>query len=157
VDWQRVARTLQQVHALTPAWPQRPAFASSRQLLVEARGGDVDLMAMPAEAMQAVRKCWEPLLVGPECVIHGDLGGGNVLVDGEDVALLDWDESRVDVPWFDFAHLPSEVDLALPVDREALTTAGVAWEAATCWVPEPEYARKRLSELYARLNRRGAS
>jgi hypothetical protein len=65
--------------------------------------------------------------------------------------LLDWDESRVDVPWFDFAFLPSDIEVDVPVDAEALSTAGVAWEAATCWMVEPDYAAKRLAELRARV------
>jgi hypothetical protein len=69
------------------------------------------------------------------------------------VTLLDWDESRVDVPWFDFAFLPEGVEAPSPADRDTLVTAGVAWEAATCWTPEPEYAARRLAELYARLPR----
>ena len=93
--------------------------------MVAARGGDVDLAAMPAEAVQVVRECWEPVLVGRECAIHGDSGAGDVLVDGATVALLDWDESRVEVPWFDFAHLPLEVELVLPDAREKLTIAGL--------------------------------
>jgi aminoglycoside phosphotransferase (APT) family kinase protein len=78
------------------------------------------------------------------------VGAGNILVDGERVTLLDWDESRVDVPWFDFAFVADDVEVPVPVDRVALVTAGVAWEAATCWMPEPEYAARRLAELYAR-------
>jgi hypothetical protein len=44
------------------------------------------------------------------------------------------------VPWFDFAHLPPDVDVPSPVPRAQLLLAGVAWETATCWVAEPEYA-----------------
>jgi hypothetical protein len=66
------------------------------------------------------------------------------------VTLLDWDESRVDVAWFDFAFVPDGVELPVPVERAVLVTAGIAWEAATCWVPEPEYAARRLAELHTR-------
>lgn len=61
-----------------------------------------------------------------------------------------FDESRVDLPWFDFAHLPPAVPVPAPVPREQLITAGVAWEVATCWVPEPDYAAGRLEELRRR-------
>ncbi len=150
-DWRRVVAVLTAVHELTVGWPQRPGFASSRQLLTADRGGDVRLDAMPAEAVQAVRAAWIPVLTGPDCVNHGDVGAGNVLVDGARVTLLDWDEARVDVPWFDFAFLPETVEVPAAVDRQRLVTAGVAWEAATCWVPEPTYAAGRLAQLYARL------
>jgi Ser/Thr protein kinase RdoA (MazF antagonist) len=159
-DWRRVVEALTVVHELTVGWPQRPGFASARQLLVADRGGDVRLDAMPPDGVRAVRAAWRPILDGAEdtresteCVNHGDVGAANILVDGRRVTLLDWDESRVDVPWFDFAFLPASVGLPenAPTDRQALITAGVAWEAATCWVPEPEYAPRRLAELYARL------
>ncbi|HEX5495179.1 MAG TPA: aminoglycoside phosphotransferase family protein [Mycobacteriales bacterium] len=149
-DWRRVIDTATAVHELTPRWPQRPGFASARDLLTIQRGGDVDLGAMPPEAVRAVRQAWKPVLRGTECAIHADLGGGNVLVDGSTVTLLDWDEARVDVPWFDFAYFPENVEVPTPTGRPALTTAGVAWEAATCWVPEPDYAARRLAELLSR-------
>lgn len=149
-DWQRVVETIIAVHELTAGWPQRPGFASAAELLTTHQGGDVRLDLMPAEAVNAIRAAWRPVLTGTECAIHADLGGGNVLV-GSEVTLLDWDESRVDVPWFDFAHLPGEVEVPSPTDRGTLLTAGVAWEAATCWVPEPEYAARRLAELRRRL------
>jgi Ser/Thr protein kinase RdoA (MazF antagonist) len=104
-DWRRVVDMLVAVHQLTNEWPQRPGFASSRQLLTTARGGDVRLDAMPGEAVRAVRAAWQPILDGPECAIHADVGAGNILVEGDAVALLDWDEARVDVPWFDFAFM----------------------------------------------------
>jgi aminoglycoside phosphotransferase (APT) family kinase protein len=118
---------------------------------VHERGGDVRLDAMPPDAVQVVRAAWRPVLTGPECVNHGDVGTGNILVDGAHVALIDWDEARADVPWFDFAFLPDHVDVPSPVDRRTLVTAGVAWEAATCWAPEPEYAARRMAELYSRM------
>jgi Phosphotransferase enzyme family len=149
-DWRRVVETLTVVHQLTVGWPQRPGFASARELLVADRGGDVRLDAMPAEAVHAIRRAWRPVLTGPQCAIHGDMGAGNVLVTDAGVTLLDWDEARVDVPWFDFAFLPAAPATAVPVPMDALITAGLAWETATCWLPEPDYAKRRLAELHAR-------
>lgn len=149
-DWRRVVSAVSLVHALTEAWPQRPGFASARQLLTRSRGGDVDLDAMPPTAVDLIRDSWRPVLQDRECVVYGDLGAGNVLVSPDRVALMDWDESRVDVPSFDFAHLPEGIDTPLEGDRRALVTAGIAWEAATCWIPEPQYAASRLAELNAR-------
>jgi Ser/Thr protein kinase RdoA (MazF antagonist) len=102
-DWRRVVNLLGAIHALTESWPQRPGFASSRELLTSDQGGDVHLDAMPPEAVEAIRGAWQPILQGPECAIHADVGAGNILVDGDAVTLLDWDEARVDVPWFDWA------------------------------------------------------
>jgi Ser/Thr protein kinase RdoA (MazF antagonist) len=154
-DWRRVRDVLTAVHELTVEWPQRPTFASSRRLLDAGRGGDVRLDAMPPEAVDAVRDAWRAVQCGPRSAVHGDVGARNALVDGTRVALLDWDEARTDVAWFDFAFIPDDVELPGPVDRHAVTTAGVAWEAATCWALEPDYAAGRLAELYARRGHAG--
>ena len=149
-DWRRVVAVVASVHDCTRAWPQRPGFASSATLLTSARGGDVDLTALPGGAAELVRACWRRLPPTPPTAVHGDLGAGNVLVDGDRVTLIDWDESRADVPWLDFAHLPEDIEVPVPMDRADLVTAGVAWEVATCWVAEPGYAAHRLGELRAR-------
>jgi Ser/Thr protein kinase RdoA (MazF antagonist) len=150
-DWQRAVAVLAAVHEMTEGWPQRPGFASSRQLLTADRGGDVRLDAMPPEAVDAIRAAWRPVVTDTECVNHGDVGAGNILVTETGIALLDWDESRVDVPWFDFAFLPPDIAAHVPVDPAELGIAGVAWEAATGWIAEPDYAAKRLAELYRRV------
>jgi len=152
-DWEAALRVLDNLHALTAGWPQRPGFASARELLTVDRGGDVRLDLMPADAAADIRDAWRPVVGGPECVNHGDVGAGNIIVADRGIVLVDWDESRVDVPWFDVAFLPAEVDVPYPGDREVLETAGVAWEAANGWVPEPEYAARRLAELRARRAR----
>jgi Ser/Thr protein kinase RdoA (MazF antagonist) len=150
-DWSRVVAMVTAVHQLTAGWPQRPGFAAAADLRLTDRGGDVRLDLMPADAVAVVRDAWRPVLTGPTSVVHGDVGGGNLLVDGARVTLLDWDESRVDVPWFDFAFLPDDVAVPTPVARRDLVTAGLAWEVATCWAPEPGYAARRLAELRTRV------
>jgi Ser/Thr protein kinase RdoA (MazF antagonist) len=149
-DWRAVVDALARLHEATVDWPQRPGFGSIRSLAYDTRGGDVNLSAMPEPAARAVRDAWRPIADGPEYAIHGDVGRSNLLVNADGIALLDWDEARVDVPWRDFAALPYEIDVPVPYDRETLVTAGVAWEAATCWVVEPEYAARRLDELLQR-------
>ena len=62
------------------------------------------------------------------------------------VALIDWDESHVDVP---------DLDLVLPHNAAGLedgvhdiaSQASAAWEAAVCW--DDEYAIRRLAEVRA--------
>lgn len=147
-DWRRVVEALQIVHRATVGWPQRPGFASAADLMQRSRGGDVDLGAMPVEAVEIVRGGWRPVVEGEQCVVHGDVGAGNVLVrEHGRVALIDWDEARVDVPAFDWAHVPPDVPVPVGGDRRTVVTAGVAWEAATCWDAEPDYAARRLAEL----------
>ena len=70
----------------------------------------------------------------------------NIRMTADRVALIDWDESHVDVP---------DLDLVLPhnaagLDDEAhdiAAQAWAAWEAAVCW--DDEYSIKRLAEVRA--------
>ena len=69
---------------------------------------------------------------------------GNVCMTANRVALIDWDESHVDVP---------DLDLVLPNNaagldhgaHEIAAQASAVWEAAVCW--DDEYAVKRLAEV----------
>jgi aminoglycoside phosphotransferase (APT) family kinase protein len=84
------------------------------------------------------RGAWRAALVPARdvAVVHGDVGPHNALIDGQgQCVVLDWDEARVDAPWFDRA------------DTETRRGAALAWEIATCWTVEPDYARARASEL----------
>lgn len=147
-DWKRIVETIGLVHEVTREWPQRPGFASARTLLTRNRGGDVDFNTMPTSAAKLIRDAWRPMLGTRECVVHGDLGAGNVLMTADQVALIDWDEARVDVPVFDFTSLPADVEISgISDDRAALLRAGLAWETATCWAKEPNYAQRCLVDL----------
>jgi Ser/Thr protein kinase RdoA (MazF antagonist) len=73
-DWAAVAAVLRQLHEVTAGWPQRPEFASTRELLTTYRGGHVDLSVMPADAVTACRAAWRRLAGRPETVVHGDPG-----------------------------------------------------------------------------------
>ena len=143
-DWRRVADVLRRLHRLTRAWPQRPGWRSSTDLLHAETGTKIDLRAMPTEAVARCRAAWARLVGRETCVIHGDLNPGNVRVTTERVALIDWDESHVDVP---------DLDLVLPHNAAGLNAsahdiaaqASAAWEAAVCW--DDAHARKRLAEV----------
>src|SRR5690242_6414073 len=145
-DWRRVAGTLRELHRLTLGWPQRPGWRSSTDLLHAETGTKVDLGAMPAEGVARCRAAWARLVGRQTCVVHGDLNPGNVRMTADRVALIDWDESHVDVP---------DLDLALPDNAAGLddgrydvaSQASAAWEAAVCW--DDEYAVKRLAEVRA--------
>jgi hypothetical protein len=75
---------------------------------------------------------------------------GNIRMTADRVALIDWDESHVDVP---------DLDLVLPHNAAGLdhdthdvaAQAWAAWEAAVCWDPSgtDEFAVKRLAEVRA--------
>ena len=143
-DWRRVAGTLRELHRLTRGRPQRPGWRSSADLLHAETGTKIDLGAMPAEGVARCRAAWARLAGGQMCVVHGDPNPGNVRMTGDRVALIDWDESHVDVP---------DLDLVLPGNAAGLgdgaydlaAQASSAWEAAVCW--GDEYAVKRLAEV----------
>lgn len=145
-DWGRVADTLRKLHRLTEGWPQRPGWRSSTDLLQADTGTKINLAAMPPEGVARCRGgAWARLAGRQTCVVHGNPANpGNVRVSAKGVALIDWDESHVDVP---------DLDLALPhnaagLDAKALdiaAQASAAWEAAVCW--DDANARKRLAEV----------
>jgi Ser/Thr protein kinase RdoA (MazF antagonist) len=146
-DWRRVADTLRQLHRLTQGWRQRPGWRSSTDLLHTETGTRIDLAAMPPEGVARCRAAWARLNGLQACVVHGNSNSpGNVRVTANRVALIDWDESHVDVP---------DLDLVLPYNAADLddgaydiaAQASAAWEAAVCW--DDEYAVKRLADVRA--------
>jgi Ser/Thr protein kinase RdoA (MazF antagonist) len=146
-DWERVAAYLTELHEIGRGTSQRPGFRSAAELLEEERGGDVDLGAMPADAVRRCREAWEPLSCQPMTVIHGDPGVSNIVITDTDVVLLDWDEARVDCAWFDLAALPDEVSPLHGEQHRLASRAADAWEGAVGWQLEPDYARRRLQNL----------
>jgi Ser/Thr protein kinase RdoA (MazF antagonist) len=145
-DWRRVADMLRKVHRLTGGWPQRPSWRSSTDLLHADKGTRIDLTAMPPEGVARCRAAWARLVGRQTCVIHGDHNPRNVRMTADRVALIDWDESHVDV---------SDLDLVLPHNAAGLddraydiaAQASAAWEAAVCW--QDEFSIKRLAEVRA--------
>ena len=143
-DWRRVADTLRQLHRLTQGWPQRPGWRSSTDLLHAETGTKIDLGAMPTEGVARCRAAWARLTGRQTCVVHGDPNPGNIRLTVDRVAMIDWDESHVDVP---------DLDLVLPHNAAGLddgahdiaAQASAAWEAAVC--RDDEYAVKRLAEV----------
>lgn len=61
---------------------------------------------------------------GPTCVVHGDVGLHNMLVDGERVtALVDWELAHQGSPAEDMARMRPLVEFLTPGGWEAFTTA----------------------------------
>jgi Ser/Thr protein kinase RdoA (MazF antagonist) len=145
-EWEAVRDELRRIHRLTVGWPQRPGFASAADLLTMQAGGDVDLGSMPPAAVEQCRRAWAALPAESAThVVHGDPGRSNLrIVDGR-VAVLDWDEARVDHAWFDLADL--QVQSLQPVEAVVAQRAAHAWEAANGWRHEPDYAAHRLRLL----------
>ena len=143
-DWRRVADTLRALHRLTDGWPQRPGWRSSLDLLHAERGTKVDLDAMPTEGVARCRAAWARLVGHKTCVVHGDPNPRNIRMTAGRVALIDWDESRVDVPLLDLVLPHNAAGLADEV-HDVAAQASAAWEAAVCW--RDDYAVKRLAEV----------
>ena len=126
-----MASVLREVHRLTHGWAQRPGWRSSTDFLLAESGTKVDLGAMPPEGVARCRAAWARLAGRPTSVVHGDPNPHNVRLTADRVALIDWDEARVDV---------SDLDLVLPYNAadlpaDALDSAAqalAAWEAAVC-------------------------
>jgi aminoglycoside phosphotransferase (APT) family kinase protein len=110
--WRRVAGTRRQLHRLTRRWPQRPGWRSSTDLLHAEAGTRIDLGAMPTEGVARCRAAWARLTGRQTCVVHGDPNPDSIRMTESRVGLIDWDESRVDVP---------ELDLVLPTTPPAST------------------------------------
>jgi Ser/Thr protein kinase RdoA (MazF antagonist) len=142
-----VAEYLTTLHTSLRGFSQRPGFVSSIDLLDVDAGGDVDLTTMPAHAVESCRTAWARLRGRETSVVHGDPGAENILVTDDGVVLLDWDESRVDVPVLDLAALPEDASPLEEDERWLAAQAASAWEAAVSWQLEPEYARRRLAEI----------
>lgn len=146
-DWRRVAHTLRELHRLTQGWPQRPGWRSSTDLLHADTGTKIDLNAMPKEGVARCRAAWARLTGRATCVVHGNPNNqGNVRMTANQVALIDWDESHVDVAYLDLV-LP---DNAAGLDDsvyDIAAQASAAWEAAVSW--GDDYAVKRLAEVRA--------
>ena len=127
-----------------------PGWRSSTDLLHAETGTRVNLGAMPPDGVARCRAAWARLTGRTTCVVHGDPNPGNIRMTADRVAVIDWDESHVDVP---------DLDLALPhnaagLDDDAYDIAAqarAAWEAAVCWDPSgtDQFAVKRLAEVRA--------
>ena len=129
----RIAR----FHDLTGHLPQRPGFASARDLVTSSASADIDLTQMPAPLAQTLRTAWSRLDDADHVIVHADLNPANIHTDVEGrIILLDWDEARRDHPGFD-AETPDTT----------LAQAKLAWEIACCWEVEPERARTLAETL----------
>ncbi|MBK7857973.1 MAG: phosphotransferase [Archangiaceae bacterium] len=144
-DWARVADALRQLHRLTVGWPQRPGWRSSTDLLHAETGTRVDLRAMPSEGVARCRAAWAQLVGRPTCIVHGNPSNPtNVRLTADRVALIDWDESHLDVADLDLVlpHNAAELDAAA---FDLAAQASAAWEAAVCW--DDAHATRRLAEV----------
>lgn len=155
-DIPALAPLIDAFHAATPDTPQRPGCLSSLDFLEATSGGDVDLVAMPADLIVMCRRAWRKAATDAQSerqsgetgeigVIHGDLNAGNLIHTDRGPALLDWDETRVDVRAFD--RLRTRPETATRTEK----TAALAWEVASSWTIEPDHARLCARILESRM------
>ena len=146
-DWRRVAKVLRQLHQLTQGWPQRPGWRSSTDLLEAETGTRINLGAMPPEGVARCRAAWARLTGRQACVVHGNPNNpGNIRMTADRVAMIDWDESHVDVPDLDLVLPHNAADLGDDA-YDIAAQASAAWEAAVCW--DDEHAIEQLAEVRA--------
>lgn len=143
-DIPKIAPQIDRFHRNTRTLPQRPGFLSSLDLIEATTGGDVDLMAMPAEIIALCRRAWQAAQ-GEIGVIHGDLNAGNLIDTAHGSALIDWDEARVDLRAYDLIRTDPETASATE------KTAALAWEVACSWGIEPDHARICAQVLQRRI------
>ena len=79
-------------------------------------------------------------------MVHGNPAAGNVRMTADRVALIDWDESHVDVPDLDLVLPHNAADLDDGV-HDIAAQASAAWEAAVCW--DDDYSHERLEQVRA--------
>jgi Ser/Thr protein kinase RdoA (MazF antagonist) len=101
---------------------------------------------MPPEGVARCRAAWARLAGRPRAVVHGDPNPRNIRISPERVALIDWDESRVDVVDHDLV-LPHNAAGLDDEEHDVAAQASAAWEAAVCW--DDDYAVRRLAEVRA--------
>jgi Ser/Thr protein kinase RdoA (MazF antagonist) len=145
-DWRRVADMLRRLHQLTRGWPQRPGWRSSTDLLKAEVGTKIDLRAMPPDGVARCRAAWARLAGRETCVVHGDPNPGNIRMTADRVAMIDWDESHVDVADLDLVLPHNAADLADDV-HDIAAQASAAWEAAVCW--DDDHSKERLAHVRA--------
>lgn len=148
-DWTAVALELRRLHETFAGRPQRPGCCVVTALGRTGRSVDADLSRLPGDVVEEILGVFASVEDVRVSVIHGDPNPSNIrMTEDGGVALLDWDESRVDLIYHDL----SELGVQVLADEEHHRAACLsdAWEAANAWIPEPEYARARLESLRSR-------
>jgi Ser/Thr protein kinase RdoA (MazF antagonist) len=141
-DMPSVAPPLARFHEASTGIKQRPDFRAAANLIHHDHGGDIDLRAMPADIAALCRESWAQLAHQPTCVVHGDLNPANLIhTDDNRIALLDWDECRVDAALFD------DIQTGVTIPDQSTRLAVLAWEIACSWQLEPDYAANLATKL----------
>lgn len=145
-DWYWVADELRRLHTAMASITQRPGCACVTELDRHGSSVDADLRLLPDDVADVVLHVFGSVVGAPVSLVHGDPCAANVrITDDGGVALLDWDESRVDVTWHDLSNLG--VQVLADDEHRAARRLSDAWEAVNAWSAEPNYARMRLGNL----------
>ncbi len=148
-DWSAVAEELQRLHERFPGHRQRPGCCVVTELDPTGRSVDADLSKLPDDVVDDLLAAFASVEGVEVSVIHGDPNPSNIRMTEEGgVALLDWDESRVDLTYHDLSEL--SVQILDDEEHHRAACLSDAWEAANAWILEPEYAAARLESLRSR-------
>jgi aminoglycoside phosphotransferase (APT) family kinase protein len=119
-----VARTVAKLHSLSPdSFGQflTPSIDLARQILDRIDAAEAEwLRDRSAESpLLSILFAWlranMPVSLSASCLIHGDVGFHNILIDeGRVTALLDWERARVGDPMEELSYLKPYVVDALP-------------------------------------------
>lgn len=156
-DWTAVADELRRLHRsvdLAVVLGQRPDCCSVSELGQRRCSVDADLDVIPDDVLAVLQPVFDEFSGVPSVIVHGDPDPSNLRITSNgSVGLLDWDESRLDVPFHDLSNLGTQVladDLHARANR-----LSHAWEVANAWTAEPGYARRRLGALIEAEGRTG--
>jgi Ser/Thr protein kinase RdoA (MazF antagonist) len=145
-EWSLVATELMRLHASCADVAQRPGCMAVTDLTATSRSVDAEMSAIPTDATDVILGIFNSYRHISVSLIHGDPNASNIRItnDGR-VALLDWDESRVDVVWHDLSNLGIQV--LGDADHAGAQRLSNSWEAANAWTAEPGYAQRRYAAL----------
>lgn len=138
----RVARALRTVHHAKAVHATFSPFRVGeryRELTLE-RGGE--LPELCAEATTAARQIEAALPPYKPGLCHNDLLPANLLDDGENLWIIDWEYAAMGDPYFDLGNLSTMNGFGIHDDQELLT-------AYLGHCDEPELARVRLHRAAA--------
>ncbi len=125
----RLARLQARIHRLDPAgFPESEDLLDKRLRLTRATADVLDDRAM-SDALARIEQLAEELRDAPAAVCHGDFHPLNVLVDGEDMAVIDWTDSGIGDRHGDVARTLvlfsiASIAASSAVERVALRFAG---------------------------------
>jgi aminoglycoside phosphotransferase (APT) family kinase protein len=105
---ERLGRSLRDLHALPPAGARFEPGAAARRYARQIASPEAQRIADEANQLLAALR-FEPWR---ECLCHNDLVADNIVDDGEQLLLIDWEYAGIGDQWFDLAVIVQHHELA---------------------------------------------